>query len=241
MKDYKTSEITLTGSAYHLDSGTNSPEEDNIDVTSIPKLIHVHELESTPKTPVMIDFNTEEYNSLKCKNCNTYINLEDTQCNNCGSLNGHSHENIISTKDENDRTSLSIDYTYVSQIADTSNEYPKIRVEDEEGISIHSNTYNIEDWKINPGVVKFDKNVDDESNAPSIRNGANDVHGSFSPKTEDSDRKGLEQNNFGDDTSLCSNVIENVNLRISKSILICYLNYTHFNVRGIQLISLLKT
>ena len=212
MMDHKSSEITITEAAYHSGLGSDSSDQDNIDVTSLPKVIHVHEIDNSPQTPVRNVFNLEESGSMRCKNCNTNMEFEEKQCNNCGSLSDHNHENNMRVKDEEDRTSLSIDYTYKSLIDIKSNEFPKIRVENEEGISIHSNNDNTEDWTISHGVVKLDNNVNEESTAPPIRNVVEADHNTFTPTTEFSNRNTLEQNDFGDDKSLCSSFTENVKL-----------------------------
>ena len=204
------------GSVYHSDLGSNSPEQDKISVTSLPKVINVHEIDSTPKTPVMLDFDVEESGSLRCKNCNTNMQIEDKHCNNCGSLSDKNQENYIREKDEKDRRSLSMDYTYESPIEIKSNKFPKIKVQNEEGISIYSNNAYTEDWTIAPGIMKFDNNVNEGFTAPPVRNVADGGRDTFIPKNEFSNAKILEQNDFGDDKSLCSSFSENVKLKVFK-------------------------
>ena len=152
-------------------------EDDRMEVTSLPEIIHVHEQgQNSPKIPTMIDYKIEEAGNRHCMKCNSVISANDDCCDNCSTINITTFNNERSSSDNTEK--LPYEKRQMKkqfQITITNNignyPYPRIRVEDEEGISIHSfsGSYKDDDSSIDESD-KLDLSVSPRTITPSIMN-----------------------------------------------------------------------
>ena len=121
IKNFGNSDLSSSGS--HSSITSKSLVLNKMDGTSLPHIIHVHEQTvDSPKTPTMIDYRLDESMKQSLGNGFDKDNVKDKE-----KLNTKKRFNVIlPLKGE----------TY---------QYPRIRVEDEEGMSVHSFSESVRD------------------------------------------------------------------------------------------------
>ena len=179
-------------------------------MTSLPEIIHVHEQGvNNPKTPTMIDYKLEESGKWSCTKCNHFNTADDGTCIICNTMNNEKR-NI-----ENSDNDFNVNYKDKSEIAKRSHkispntnvtkfQYPRIRVEDEEGYSIHSfiGSYRDDESYIDDSD-KLEHSLNQRSVTPSIMNDVGKED--FSSTTDLPNGNYSRQNEFDDAKSFNSN------------------------------------
>ena len=183
-----------------------------MDAASLPHIIHVHEQGvDSPKTPTMIDYKLDETGFWHCNNCNAVNNTDDGRCGNCCALglekqsleNGFDKSNARDYKNLNTKKRFNIGFLVTGE----TYQYPKIRVEDEEGVSVHSFSESLMDVNSSSGEGdNLDRSLIQRSVTP-----LNDLnHESFKSMTDLQKRNTLEESGPDDAKSFNSNITEMV-------------------------------
>ena len=214
LKDSNTLELSSSVSTTDSNTNSKSSEDENCDITSLPKIIRVHAKNDIPATPVMFEFNLDDSGNWRCGNCNNNNIAGNERCASCGAT----HITHFALKNEANQTHIKrenstvLENMYASGITSRYHqniqEFPRIRVENEEGISVHSDSDAKEYNAINSEHVQSDNNA--------IRKSTEAESKYIESSNQQVDERGnsvgtlLEQNAQEDNTSLCSNVTETV-------------------------------
>ena len=182
-----------------------------MEVTSLPEIIHVHEQgQNSPKTPTMIDYKIEEAENRHCMKCKAIISANDVCCYNCSTVNiadfnneKSFDENTEKRRHEKRQMKSQFQRTIPNNIANY--QYPRIRVEDEEGISIHSfsGSFKDDDSSIDDSD-KLDLSVSPRTITPSIMNNVEERNSDFT--TDIPKGNHLERGGNDDAISFNSNI-----------------------------------
>ena len=213
LKDTNTLDLSSSGSTTY--SNNNSTGNENCDTTSLPKIIQVHERNDISATPITFTFNLGDSGNWLCSKCNNNNTIGNARCAICGATLTH-----LSLRNEANQTDIKsgdiaiVENMYESRIKRAYNqevqEFPRIRVEDEEGISVHSEGDTKEYSSVTSDSAQYHNDGNKKSIAVQFKyiESGNTQGDNFA--LDNSVGEILKQNSEADNKSQCSDVSEMV-------------------------------